>query len=98
VAGQVAAAFKADGFEAMGYSIPDLRAWAFDRTRPVRAIGRTISAENEGRLADARALIDDVLSTLDGKAPEPAPAGSGDAPRNMDSKALAAIRLASPRH
>lgn len=72
-------------FEALGFT-------------KVESVGRTLSAENEGRLVDARALIDEVLSTLEGRTSEPEPAGSGDAPRTMDSKALAAIRLASPRH
>jgi ATP-dependent Clp endopeptidase proteolytic subunit ClpP len=83
---QVAACSSAPGaFEAMGF------------TR-VESAGRTLSAENEGRLVDARTLIDDVLSTIDGHSAGPAPAGSGDAHRTMDSKALAAIKLASPRH
>lgn len=62
------------------------------------AIGRTISSENEGKLRDAVALLDEVLSTLDSRAAGPAPAASGDAPRTMNRKALAALRLASQRH
>jgi ATP-dependent protease ClpP protease subunit len=68
------------------------------RRREPLAVGRSLSSENEGKLRDAVALLDEVLSTLDSRAVAPAPAGSGDAPRTMDSKALAALRLASPRH
>jgi enoyl-CoA hydratase/carnithine racemase len=68
------------------------------RRREPLAVGRSLSSENEGKLRDAVALLDEVLSTLDSRAVAPAPTGSGDARRSMDSKALAALRLASPRH
>lgn len=94
VAGQqAAAAVDFDPFLALGLN-PD----PHYRGREPKGAGRTISAANEAKLVDARVLIDEVLATLEGKEPDPASAGSGDASRNMDSKALAAIKLASPRH
>jgi ATP-dependent Clp endopeptidase proteolytic subunit ClpP len=94
VAGQQAAAVvDLDRFGALGFE-----KFAMVDNVPVFGAGRAISAANEEKLVDARGLIDDVLSTLEGKAPEPGPAGSGDAPRTMDSKALAAMKLVSPRH
>jgi ATP-dependent Clp endopeptidase proteolytic subunit ClpP len=85
VAGMEAAAV-ADGFEAMGYSIPE-------------GIGRTISAANETKLRDASILIDEVLATLDGKAEGPAPAASGDARRNMKTQQeMASLLTAAKRH
>jgi ATP-dependent Clp endopeptidase proteolytic subunit ClpP len=90
---QAAAACDAGVLQALGFN-PD----PHYRGREPLAIGRTISAENEGKLRDAVALLDDVLSTLDSRASDPAPAGSGDAPRTMGSKQVAAMKLASPRH
>lgn len=90
---EAAAACDRERLEALGFS-PD----PHYRCREPLAIGRTISAENEGKLRDAGALLDEVLSTLDSRASDPAPAASGDAPCTLDSKALAAIRFASPRH
>jgi len=87
------AACDAGVLQALGFN-PD----PHYRGREPLAIGRTISAENEGKLRTARDQLDEVLATLDARASDPAPSGSGDAPRTMDSKALAAIKLASPRH
>ena len=85
VAEQAAAACAdRDVFAALGLHNPE-------------AVGRTLSAENEGKLSDARGLLDDVLSTLDGKAKNLAPATSGDAGRTMDKKGYASILLASKR-
>ena len=90
---QAAAACDRGVLEALGLQPDQSR-----RRQEPLAIGRTISAENEGKLRDAVTLLDEVLSTLDSRASDPAPAGSGDAPRTMNAKALAAIKLASPRH
>jgi ATP-dependent protease ClpP protease subunit len=88
--GQQAAASGARGFEAMGYSEAALRATGH--------LPPSLSAGDEDKLANARQLLDEVLTKVECEAPDPAAAGPGDAPRTMDSKALAAIRLASQRH
>ncbi|HQG04322.1 MAG TPA: Clp protease ClpP [Thermoleophilia bacterium] len=62
------------------------------------AAGRTISAENESKLTEARDLIDEVLSPLDARSTEPAPAAPGDAAATMDGKQIASILLTSRRH
>ena len=80
-----AAAFDVSAMEALGFRAP-------------QGAGRTLSTENESKLVDARALIDEVLATLDARAAEPVPATSGDGPRTINWKALAPIQLASPRH
>jgi ATP-dependent Clp endopeptidase proteolytic subunit ClpP len=90
---QAAAACDTGVLQALGFN-PD----PHNRGREPLAVGRTISAENEGKLRDAVSLLDEVLSTLDARASDPAPAGSGDAPRTMGSKQVAAMKLASPRH
>jgi ATP-dependent protease ClpP protease subunit len=86
VAEQAAAACDRTALEALGFHDP-------------QAVGRTLSAENEGKLSDARGLIDDVLSTLDGKAKGPVPAASGDARRNMKTQQeMASLLTAAKRH
>lgn len=90
---QAAAACDAGVLQALGFN-PD----PHYRGREPLVIGRTISPENEGKLRDAVGLLDEVLSTLDSRASDPAPAGSGDAPCTMGSKQVAAMKLASPRH
>jgi hypothetical protein len=72
-----------------------LEALGFTR---VESVGRTLSAENEGKLVDASSLIGEVLSALDAKATDPDPAGSGDAPRTMNRKERKSLLLASRRH
>jgi ATP-dependent protease ClpP protease subunit len=62
------------------------------------AAGRTLSAENEGKLREARTMIDEALATLDGRAPDPGVAGSGDAPATMDRAGLASLYAAAKRH
>lgn len=89
---QAAAACDAAVLQALGFN-PDPRY----RGREPLAIGRTISAENEGKLRDAVALLDEVLSTLDSRAADPAPTGSGDAPRTMNRKA-ASVLFETRRH
>jgi len=93
VAGQAAAACDFGVLQALGFN-PD----PHYRGREPLAIGRTISAENEGKLRTARDQLDEVLSTLEGRASDPAPSASGDAPRTMTPKGLASLRLASRRH
>lgn len=90
---QAAAVVDLDPFQALGFS-PDPH---YRGREPIGA-GRTISAANEERLVDARGLIDEVLATLEARTTDPAPAGSGDAHRTMNRKALAPLKLASPRH
>jgi ATP-dependent protease ClpP protease subunit len=90
---QAAAACDAGVLAALGFD-PDPH---YRGLEPL-GVGRSLSAENEGKLRDAVALLDQVLSTLDSRVTSSGPGGPGDAPRTMDSKALAAIRLASPRH
>lgn len=87
VAQQAAAACAdPDVFAALGLSDP-------------QAAGRTLSADNETKLRDASTVIDDVLSTLDGKAQNPAPLASGDAGRTMKTHPeLASLLTAAKRH
>lgn len=85
VAQQAAAAIADLGtFEALGLRVPT-------------GAGRTLSADNEGKLSDARGLIDEVLSTLDSKAQNTTPPASGDARRTIN-KQLAPLLLAAKRH
>jgi ATP-dependent Clp endopeptidase proteolytic subunit ClpP len=95
VAEQAAAAIDLAPFEAIGLH-PDP---AYRGRESVYATGRTLSAANETKLSDARGLIDEVRSTLDGKAQNPAPPASGDARRNMKTHPeLASLLTAAKRH
>ena len=87
VTGQLAAAaLDTSVFEALGL-------------HPVKGVGRTISAESEGKLRDASTLIDKVLATLDGKAEGTASPVSGDAGRTMKAQPeLASLLTAAKRH
>ena len=88
VAEQAAAACDRTALRALGFHDP-------------QALGRTLSAENEGKLSDARALIDEVLSTLEGKSTAPPVARSGDAKRNMKTQekaGLASLLTTAKRH
>ena len=86
VAEQAAAACDHAAFEALGFHDP-------------QAVGRTLSAANETKLADARALIDEVLSTLEGKADDPPVARSGDARRSIETqKEMASLETTAKRH
>jgi ATP-dependent Clp endopeptidase proteolytic subunit ClpP len=86
VAEQAAAACDRTALEALGFHDP-------------QALGRTLSAENEGKLSDARALIDEVLSTLEGKADDPPVARSGDARRSIETqKEMASLETTAKRH
>ena len=79
-------------------AIADLGTYEALGLRTPTAAGRTLSADNEGKLRDASTLIDEVLSTLDGKATDPAPAASGDARRNMKAQQeLASLLTAAKR-
>ena len=80
---QAAAACDTSVLEAMGLH-PDP---AYSNRESVYQSGRTLPAENEGKLVDARGLVvDAVLAMLDGSAQNPAPPASGDARRNMKAK------------
>ena len=67
-------------------------------TGGVRAAGRTLSSENEGKLRDAAALIGEVLATVEAQAPERASAAAGDAEPTMDRQAWADVVTAGKRH